>query len=74
MLRHFERQRKLLLSGGPVIPDRKGQVLLETLALAVFFVAFFGVLINFAGDTHKKMENARWSAREKRENHENTKR
>lgn len=71
MLRHFERQRRLFLAGGPVIPDRKGQVLLETLALAVFFVAFFGVLVTFAGDTHKKMEKARWSARE---NHEKTKR
>lgn len=71
MLRHFERQRKPLLSGNPLIPDRRGQVLLETLALALFFVAFFGVLITFAGDTQKRMEKARWSARE---NHEDKRR
>lgn len=48
-----------------MIRNRHGQVLLETICLAVFFAVFFGVLITFAGNTHQRLEKSRWSTRAK---------
>lgn len=59
MFRDSRRSRTVFHGRAPL--NQRGQILLETLLMAVFLAGFFSMLLAFTGQEHKRYDGATWS-------------
>ena len=59
----FCNDRRKRMDAGPSLKEPRGQVLLETLVMAMFLAGFFALLLAFTDENRQGLNRAQWSQR-----------